>query len=212
MQHSDSVVLTFAAVGCRNCGLQTIHCNFSSFWKLVEKFHNWKISVKPSLHRSVTFHCTCLLLLSLYNCYCISWRFSQRNTGSVHTFLKQYPVVQELRKDKQHLYVYIHHRCQHCCGSCVHKQGGFLKTQGCSVGFVNPHLGESFSVWHALPLHSRATGTCWQPCADHGPVVKGKVRPRSELFVCFEGLWFEVFCLQAGLLSVCNSNTALCHT
>lgn len=113
---------------------------------LVEKFCSWKISLKPNLHKSVTFLSTCLLLLSLYNCCCILGRFSHRNTRTVHAFLKYYPVVQELHKHKQYLHVCIHHRCQHCHGGCVHQQGGLLKTQGCSVGFGNPHMGESFSL------------------------------------------------------------------
>lgn len=57
---------------------------------LVEKFHNWKTSLKPSLQRSVTFHSTCLLLLSLCNCCCILGRSGHRRTRGVHTFLKKH--------------------------------------------------------------------------------------------------------------------------
>lgn len=148
---------------------------------LVEKFCSWEIPLKPSLHGSVTFLSTCLLLLSLYNCCCILGRFSHRNTRSVCTFLE----YKELHKDEQYLHVCIHHRCHRCHGSSAHQQGGLLRARGYSVAFVNPHLGESISVWHALHFHSRAAGT---GCAVHGPVGKGKVRPRSELLMCYEGL------------------------
>lgn len=171
---------------------------------LVEKFCNWEIPLKPSLHGSVTFLSSCLLL-SLYNCCCILGRFSHRNTRSVHTFLEKHSVVQELHKDKEYLHVCISHRSRHCHGSSTHQQGVCWRRGDVLWDLWIP-------TWGKVSL----SGTpCISTAEQQGlavlPVGKGKVRPTSELFMCYWGLWFGVFCLWAGLLSVCNSNANLCH-
>lgn len=109
------MVLTSASVGWSSCLLWTVQCHFARFWNYLsvrEVPQLGNVMETPSAQSGKICapgsHCC------LCNCSYILRRFIQRNTKCVHTFLKWFPVVQELHMENQHLYMCIHHRCKFC--------------------------------------------------------------------------------------------------